>query len=289
MNGTDNTIRDKPNFMIIGSAKCGTTSLYDDLARIDGLFLPSDKEPSILTKSQNIVQIQLDYCSHFRGARPNQLCGEASTDYTKIPQYGGIADKAYRLCGDELKLIMIMRDPIQRIYSQLRHNIATRMISPKEIDRVVLDDPMYVSVSAYALQIKPWLDLFGIDKLFCVSFSEYRQNRAQTIHDLGKFLGVNTNELILDEKSVSNKSSELRYTNRNIARLLGSPFYRRYIRRWLSDNTRGWYRNLLLPKASVPDIKLSNAVEEELNNRLGNVEHEVEVLLGRRIQINETR
>ncbi len=230
-----------------------------------------------------------EYRAHFRGARPNQLCGEASTNYTKIPEYEGVADKAYRLCGDELKLIMIMRDPIQRIYSHLRHNIAVQRISAKDIDRVVLDDPIYISVSDYAMQIKPWLDVFGVDRFYCVSFSEYRQNRVQTIHDLGKFLGVNTGGLELDDKSVRNKSSELRYTNRNIARLLESSFYRRYIRRLFPDNTRDWYRNLLLPKASVPEIKLSEGVEQELRDRLGNVENEIEALLGRRIHINETR
>lgn len=288
MTRAESAVGAKPDFLIIGSAKCGTTTLYDDLAQLQGLHLPSDKEPSILTRYQDVEQLRKEYRVHFEGASEDQLCGDGSTNYTKIPIYEGVADNAYRLCGQDLKLIMILRDPVQRIYSHLRHNIAVRRISADEIDRVVLADPIYVAVSNYAMQMRPWVEIFGADRLHCVSFLDYRHNRANTVHEIGKFLGVNTGGLDLVSEAVKNKSSELRYTSRGLGKILETSVYRRYIRRLFPERIRDCYRNFLLPRAKVPNFRLSEAVEQELKDRLRNVECDVESLLGKRIRIYES-
>lgn len=275
----------KPDFLIIGSMKSGTTTLYNDLLKLDSLYLSSEKEPSILANFSDQGDIKKEYLKHFKRANENQLCGDASTVYTKIPMYDGIVDRAYKLCGKKLRLIMILRDPIERIYSHLRHEIAAGRINKDEIDRVVLEDPQYMDVSNYAMQLKPWIEVFGTKNLHCVSFLEFRADRKKVIHDVASFLGVEPDGYKL-EPNISNKSSELRRTSKKISYMINSGLYRKYIRPVLSDKMRVVARGMILSKAEVPEIELSASVEMEVKNKLINVENEIQTLIGKRIRIN---
>ncbi len=281
----DNKEKNKPDFLIIGSMKSGTTTLYSDLSRLNALYLPSKKEPAILAKFSAQDDIKSEYLRHFKGSDENQLCGEASTVYTKIPRYKGIVDRAYKLCGKQLRLIMVMRDPVERIYSHLRHDVAGGLINVDEIDNVVLEDTKYIDVSNYAMQLKPWIDVFGSNNLYCVSFIEFRSDREKVIQDIASFLGVDTDGYKL-EKEIRNKSTELRLTGEKIKYAINTGFYRNFIRPVLSDKMRELVRSLLLPRVEVPDIKLSASVEQEVKNKLINVENEIQALTGKRIRVN---
>lgn len=278
--------RIKPDFLIIGSMKCGTTTLHSDLSTLKGIHMPSDKEPSFLTKNDDISAIQNHYSRYFRSAHPDQLCGEASTDYTKLPIYKGVPEKAYAACGPHLKLIMILRDPIQRIYSHLRHNISGRLIKHDHINEAVLNDPSYAAISDYGMQLEPWVARFGKDNIFCISLHEYQKDRRGTILEIARFLDIETEGIKIDPENVKNKSVELLYTDNITAQLVNTRVYREIIRPLLSDRARAFTRNLLLRKAPITDIRLAESVERELESRLGNVENDVASVLGRRISIH---
>jgi len=266
--------------------KCGTTTLYSDLSKLSALHLPSRKEPSILTQHEAIKEIQHAYQEHFQGADTHQLCGEASTNYTKLPIYNGVPEKAYQLCGEHLKLIMIMRDPVDRICSHLRHNISGRKITLDEVDDVVLSDTAYISISNYSMQLEPWIEKFGPNNIYCISLARYKNNREQSIREIASFLNINATRISLENEQIYNKGTELRYTGNATARFLGTRLYRNIIRPLLSDSSRSFCRKLLLPKARYEDIKLSPQVEHELRHRLSHVETDIEKLLGRAISFH---
>ncbi len=275
-----------PDFIIIGSMKSGTTTLYDDLSTIESLYLPSDKEPSILSKYTSLEEIKENYKYHYSKAKNNQLCGEASTIYTSIPIHKCVVDKAYELCGPNLKMIMIMRDPLERIYSHLRHDIAGKHIDVKDINELVLEDPRYISISDYPMQLNPWVNIFGINNILCLSFIEYIKDRKDTVKIVLDHLGVDYPINRIASASIKNKSSELRYTNKNIGAILNSNFYKRYLRSIFSDKYRKIIKNLILPKVCVPEFKLDKNVEKIVLNKLSHVEKEIQEITGKNIIIN---
>ncbi|MDJ0615304.1 MAG: sulfotransferase [Calothrix sp. MO_192.B10] len=80
-----------PDFIIIGAAKSGTTSLYRYLKKHPQVYFPpKDANPLLGSKESNFfgddnkyaLGIQA-YASLFKNTQPHQICGEASTDYTK--------------------------------------------------------------------------------------------------------------------------------------------------------------------------------------------------------------
>ena len=76
-----------PDYMIIGAMKCGTTSLAAQLGTQDGLFMTDPKEPYYFSDDPVFAQGPDWYAGLFADAAPGDLTGEATTHYTKRPDY----------------------------------------------------------------------------------------------------------------------------------------------------------------------------------------------------------
>jgi hypothetical protein len=74
----------RPDFFIVGAFKSGSTALYDGLRRHPQIFMPFHKEPLYfgddLTRRYGRMS-EADYLRLFKGAKPGQRIGEASTWY----------------------------------------------------------------------------------------------------------------------------------------------------------------------------------------------------------------
>lgn len=111
-----------PNFLIIGAAKSGTTTLYEYLCRHPQIFMSTPKEPNFFAKEINYQKGIEWYASLFEEAQSGQICGEASTPYTHQLQIPELPERIVRVLPD-VKLIYIMRHPVDRAYSQYQQQI----------------------------------------------------------------------------------------------------------------------------------------------------------------------
>ncbi len=75
-----------PDFLIIGAAKTGTTSVCNYLRRHPDLFFPEDSEPQFFSHDENCTKGLDWYASLFDGVTDRQRCGEKSTAYTRWPE-----------------------------------------------------------------------------------------------------------------------------------------------------------------------------------------------------------
>lgn len=109
-----------PDFIIIGGMKCATSTLHEQLALQPGIFMTSLKEPNFFSNDEEFAKGMDYYQSLFAGAQPQDLCGESSTHYTKLPTY---PDTVKRLAEafPQTKFIYVMRHPIDRLVSQYIH------------------------------------------------------------------------------------------------------------------------------------------------------------------------
>lgn len=106
----------RPDFIIIGAAKSGTTTLYQYLCQHPQIYMSTPKEPEFFARDE-IYARGLDwYNSLFKEATVNQVCGEASTLYSLSPYFPNSAERIARSL-PHVKLIYIMRHPVERAYS----------------------------------------------------------------------------------------------------------------------------------------------------------------------------
>jgi len=204
----DRTMR-LPSFLVIGAMKAGTTSLCQDLQSNPDVFFPSVKEPHFLCTDQILTpSATKQYAALFRNAQPHQMCGEGSTGYSKLPDIRGVPDRALQVIGSKLKLIYIVREPVARAISHHYHLYrAGNAIA--DINEAVRSTSALIEYGRYALQLRPWLKIFGRENVFILPFEEYITKRRQSTAEVSQFLGITPRpELVVAEK-IHNAAEDL--------------------------------------------------------------------------------
>jgi hypothetical protein len=77
----------RPDFLIIGAMKSGTSTLAAQLSEQAGIFMTTPKEPNFFSDDDVYAQGLPWYAALFDAAEPGDIKGEASTHYTKRPTY----------------------------------------------------------------------------------------------------------------------------------------------------------------------------------------------------------
>jgi len=109
--------RRAPDFIVVGGARCGTTTLYSWLRSHSAVFMPAWKEPSYFLPHEVDygVRSAVEYYALFAEAG-DRIVGEASAGYLADPTAPGrIRDEL----GD-VRIIILLRDPVARAFSLWR-------------------------------------------------------------------------------------------------------------------------------------------------------------------------
>ncbi|MEM7284699.1 MAG: sulfotransferase [Pseudomonadota bacterium] len=110
-----------PNFLIVGAAKSGTTSLHAYLNHHPDVFLPETKEPSFFVAPEvahripTWIESEADYDALFASAGSAAARGEASVLYLYF--WRQAIPRVLKKLGSQTKIIVILRNPIDRAMS----------------------------------------------------------------------------------------------------------------------------------------------------------------------------
>jgi hypothetical protein len=175
-----------PDFLIIGAMKCGTSTLQAQLAAQTGIFMATPKEPNFFS-DDSIYEQGLDwYKALFEGAGPYDLKGEASTHYTKLPTYPECINRLSAVLSSP-KLIYMIRDPEVRGISHYIHEWTMGNMSG-DLDAAFENHPELIAYGQYAMQIKPFIKRFGVDRIYLTSLENLKADPQGTLTQIGKFL-----------------------------------------------------------------------------------------------------
>lgn len=238
-----------PNVLIIGAMKSGTTGLYMDLASHPDVFLPQDKEPARLCNDNVLTdEGRREYESLYSAAKPSQVIIDASTFYSKLPDFDGVVERAMRVLPEGFRVIYLVRHPIDRIWSQHYHEYTDGMVGP-DVDKAVRQNRRYIDYSSYAYQLEPWLKAIGLDRIHLVRFEDYTRNRIQVVEEVCQFLGLAPGRCRVRTDVIYNQSHQKPTPTKCWARFAKTPVYRSVIRRLLSPKLRLRLMRIILPSA----------------------------------------
>jgi hypothetical protein len=241
-----------PKLLIIGAMKAGTTGLYMDLATHPQIFLSNDKEPHALCYDDVLSPPGLDdYAAMYAKATVEQICIDASTGYSKRPDFEGVVDRALKVLPADFKVVYVVRHPIERIISQHHHEHFEGKVGPS-IDDEVRQHPRYVHYSRYSYQLAPWLAAIGVSRIRVVRFEDYVKRREETARDLCGFVGLPPDGCAVEEERVYNKSQGKPVKNRFWHAVQHNSAYRKLLRPLAPPKVRLALRRMLFPKASTP-------------------------------------
>lgn len=200
-----------PNFLIVGAAKAGTTSMFEYLCQHPEVYMPGNKEPLFFTapvyaqlghddprrefgKESRVFDLA-EYLGLFAAANGRPAIGEASATYL---YYHRIAiPRIKELLGDP-KIIIMLRDPVARAFSAYRHLVRDG------VERLPFHDflrdeqrrknnnwdilNMAVDNGFYHDQVKAYLDNFS--SVHVIVFRDFARDAVGVVQNTCRFLGV---------------------------------------------------------------------------------------------------
>jgi hypothetical protein len=203
-----------PDFLIIGASKCGTTSLYDDIVEHPSVIEAAVKEIHFFDTRYDKgmdwyrAQFPLEWRTR-KGAPLSERIqtGEASPYYMFHPH----APARIRKAIPDVKAIAMLRNPIDRAYSQYQHEFrkGRETLSFEEaiereperlrgeLDRMIRDESYnsteyrrhsYLARGIYVDQLQAWLRHFDRKQLLVVRSEDYFAAPDVTLRQVLSFL-----------------------------------------------------------------------------------------------------
>jgi hypothetical protein len=197
-----------PTFIVIGAAKCGTSSLAAYLRGHPQVFMTDPKEPHFFSRRR--AGGLESYESLFAGSEGYLARGEASTSYTQAPRFHGVPGSIHAAVPD-VRLIYLVRDPVERIRSQYLHYV-DRGRERRTLERAVVEDPDYLDTSRYAHQLELFLEHFRRDQLLVLANDRLRTDREATVRQVFEFVGVDPDSPTRPLDHELNRSADKRRT-----------------------------------------------------------------------------
>ncbi|MEM9901904.1 MAG: sulfotransferase [Pseudomonadota bacterium] len=176
-----------PDFLIVGAMKCGTSTLHAQLAAQPGVFMTTPKEPNFFSDDAVFARGRAWYEGLFAAAGAGDLKGEASTHYTKLPTYPETVPRMAALLARP-KIIYLVRDRMKRALSHYAHDW-TMGKAGHDAEAAFATHPEFVEYSRYAMQVAPYLDAFGRDRVLVVRTEDMQADPQALLSRVGAFLG----------------------------------------------------------------------------------------------------
>jgi hypothetical protein len=191
-----------PNFFIVGAQKAGTTSLYFYLKEVPQVYMSPLKEPFYFSphvvhnSASDIIRDKKEYLRLFEKANGYIAIGEATPIYLWDPD----APKLIHQTVPRARIIMILRDPIERAYSNYLMRVRYSGVQSSFYDELMRDyrsqdklygkSQLYVEFGMYYEQVKRYFDIFGREQVKVIIFEEFVKRPEQTVNEVLGFLGV---------------------------------------------------------------------------------------------------
>jgi len=219
----------KPDFICVGAAKAGTTTLHDLLVQHPDIFVPRFKEAHFFDVDDNYRQ-GLDWYRDtiFGDYKRETIKGEITPSYL---YFEDVPARIHETVGTEVKLVFMFRHPVERAWSHfrmqcLRGNEDMNFLDAcaKETERVTADHLAasrfsYIGRGYYARQLKRYLALFPRGNMFFIRFEDFVRDIEKQSTALMDFLGVESKPLDYDLKS----NPQVVPRSRTLAKMIHRP------------------------------------------------------------------
>jgi len=200
-----------PNFLIVGAAKAGTTSLHNYLSMHPDIFMSRPKEPKFfsftagITKfngigddgvKYNIIKDFGSYHRIFDSSDNYKMRGESSAD--NLYYAADVIPLIKNFLGNNVKIIIVLRNPINRAFSAYKHLVRDGRENLSFGEALKAEDSrkakgweflwFYKDVGLYSNQVEKYLENFANVKMFL--FEDFSDNTKLVYEEILKFLEI---------------------------------------------------------------------------------------------------
>lgn len=276
-----------PNLLIAGAPKSGTTSLHTYLSLHPEVCGSLTKELNFFSSSVSAEDTpsNAEYAMHFRHCGDERYILESTPTYL----YGGVplVSEISRRLGEDVRIIIILRDPVDRLISAYRHRVTKMRVAASTTwtEFIDKDNPEsgHLAQGAYAKFLPDWFDEFE-DRVLILFFEDLQASTRTVVEKICDWLDLDFGFYRPSHFTIENRTVDYRLANMHkFAMWLNSrteTFWRRHIR--MKDHLRKIYYSLNERDKAITDEEL---FIKELEAFYADPKKELyQLLLGRNIQ-----
>jgi Sulfotransferase domain len=262
----------RSNAIIAGVNKAGTTSLFVSLSSHPEVAPAAVKETGYFLPARWGCELEpiSVYEDVFAEAGARRIRLEATPSYF----YGGtpVVDAMQRVCGDDLRVMVVLREPVARFWSFFNYQKSRlRIPEAMPVDRylehadalsdVDFRDPdnerwFAFRGGCYSDWLPDWTDGFG-DRLEIVWFERLMSDPGPVLHDVATFLGIDPGAYTTTELASENRTTGYKRAGLQRVALGLNDRFERFLRRHygLKERLRSAYYRFNGSKAKdrLPD------------------------------------
>jgi sulfotransferase family protein len=178
-----------PNLLIVGAAKCGTSSLHAYLDQHPAISMSKKKELQLFNGDDWEDRLGW-YREQFRVRAP--VRGESSPAYSMDPVMPHVPERAHKAVPGA-RIVYMVRDPLERL---LAHYVefVTILREKRTFEEAMADydapSNIYVMTSRYAHQLDRWREYFPDARILVIEQRELLKDRPATLRRVFRFLEV---------------------------------------------------------------------------------------------------
>ncbi len=272
-----------PNFLIVGAAKCGTSSLHNYLNQHPDIFMPTFtpeglkvKEPRFLIKDK--VQKRLpkgiwnyqDYKSLFDDVTHQKAIGESTVLY--LYYYREAIKNIKKYLGDNVKIIIMLRNPIDRAYSaylfasrtsQENQNFKDALVNSRirfNKDDTISPMILYKELGLYFDMVKSYMRSFS--NVHVVIYDDFIKQTNIEVQRVFDFLNVNNYQI--NTNKIINAGGKKWDSGIMKNLLMGDNFLKNGIKILFPQNLRTFFKQELTKLFTSKAKNMSNSIKKEL-------------------------
>jgi len=192
-----------PSFLIIGMAKCGTTSLYEMLIQHPKIRSAITKELYFFEKDTEYSKGLHYYKRKFQPCAEDEICGEATPHYLRYHK----TPKRVKDSLPNIKLIVLLRNPITRSYSHFygylrlcnQHEEKPITRNLEKFVKIIMKNPNiklnyrgreFLEKSIYVTMLKRWYKYFSKEQIMIIKSEDFFENPCKVTDEIFEFLGL---------------------------------------------------------------------------------------------------
>ena len=188
-----------PNFLVIGAQKCGTTTLYDLLAQHPEVGMSPVKEPHFFDDDEIFAKGVDWYAELFSGCRDKICIGEATPHYYRSE----VAARRIASCMPDARLVLIVRNPVDRAYSNYWFNVARGAERQPfdEVIRTARGRDLYVDKGYFIRYVRMYWNHFDRSQLHICRLEDLKRDLQREMATIFDFLGARCDFRVTDVAS----------------------------------------------------------------------------------------
>ena len=279
--------RQLPNFLILGTAKAATSSLYVYLKQHPDIYLSSITELNFFAHegrdlrfrgprdleyiwSDSLVATYEDYCGQFENVAGETAVGEVSTHNLYSEQAPALI-KHYL---PNVKMIAMLRHPTDRAFSAFAHMVRDGREETDDFRTALTREPArirnnweplwhYKSMGFYGAQLSRYLDAFDRDQIRVYIYDDFMAQPLAVMQDIYRFVGVDA--AFVPDMSEKYNVSTIARSRRLQDMMMGKSRVRSALRSLVPASARSRIRDFIVQHNSRR-LRLAAEARRELTN-----------------------